>query len=241
MHIGFERILPTAAYPNGTSAAQLVHYSWDSKAAVVVTFKKGIKESLRTSQKARCCFCRRPLAADDYAAHLEHFIEKAQHPAFTFEVQNIGLSCGTCNSQKNGYSLRRIARWKRRYGTSYVPRCSTLSADVAAGSPLPAATLSYRWVHPHFDTYSLHIKIEKSWVFAGRTRKGVRTIKSMNMNALTRIEQRALVERFELRGGRLALLAGAILELEYHRASEVATAIAKAIRRRRGYSGTNLE
>jgi uncharacterized protein (TIGR02646 family) len=234
MDIGFEQIVPTPAYPPGTDLAGLVHYSWESKAGVVTAFKKGIKDALRASQKARCCFCRRPLAADDYGAHLEHFIEKAEHPQFTFEVQNISLSCGTCNSQKNGNNLRRIARLKKRFGKGHIPRCSTLASDVVPGNPLPAGTLSYRWVHPHFDTYSLNIKIEKSWVFVGRTRKGIRTVKALNMNALARIEQRALDERFELRGGRLALLAAAILELEYHRAGEVAAAVAKVIRRRRG-------
>lgn len=234
MNIGFERIDPTPTYPVGTSLAELSHYTWESRAAMVIAFKTGLKSTLRSSQKARCCYCRRPLASDDYAAHLEHFIEKAEHPNFTFEVCNIGLSCGTCNSRKNGYYLRRSARLKRRYANGQVPRCPTLAFDVVPGETLPINSASYRWVHPHFDTYTQNIGVEKSWVFVGRTRKGVRTIKALKMNALALIEQRALEERFELRGGRLAFLAGAMLELEYYRASEVAAAIARVIRRRRG-------
>jgi len=235
MNIGFERIFPTPQYPAGTSLALLNGRNWPDQAGVVEQFKTTIKVELRSLQKGRCCFCRRVLF-DDYATHIEHFVEKAQYPHFTFEIVNLALSCGTCNIQKNSRnrsftaSLRKRAK---REGKVPIPRCQTLEQELALGTPLPTLSASYRWVHPHIDTYSLNISVEKGWVFVGKTPKGLRTIRGVNLNALALIEQRALIERLDARGGKLSMLVGAIAELNQHRAAEVGAAIAKALRRRR--------
>lgn len=235
MNIGFERIFPTPQYPPGTSYALLSGRDWSDQSAVVEQFKTTIKVELRSLQKARCCFCRRMLF-DDYATHIEHFVEKAQYSQFTFDVLNLALSCGTCNIQKNARNRSFAASLKKRAkreGKVPILRCQTLEQELALGMPLPTLSDSYRWVHPHIDTYSLNISIQKGWIFVGKTLKGLRTIRGVNLNALALIERRALTERLEARGGKLSMLVGAIAELNQHRAAEVGAAIAKALRRRR--------
>lgn len=110
MNIGFERIAPTPAYPPGTSAAALARLSWESRANVAIAFRDGLKVALRATQLGRCCFCRRHLY-DNYATHLEHFIDKGTFPQFRYEILNLALSCGTCNIKKNAH----FATWDRRY------------------------------------------------------------------------------------------------------------------------------
>ncbi len=235
MNIGFERIYPTPPYPPGTTAATFVGRKWDEQLTVVADFKISIKTALRRVQMGRCSFCRRVLF-DDYATHIEHFVEKAEYGAYAFEIQNLALCCGTCNGQKNGRNRTLTASLKKRaerHGTVPQKRCPTLVQELLPGTPLPNTAASYRWVHPHIDIYSLNIKIEKGWIFVGKTLKGTRTIRGVNLNALSLIEQRALSERLGSRGGKLSMLVGAMAELSQHRASEVASAIAKVLRRRR--------
>lgn len=235
MNIGFERITPTPHFPPGVTAASLSGLTWNSNAVAVTNFKGSIKSQLRMTQLGRCCFCRRMLY-DDYAAHLEHFVEKDHHLQFTFEIQNLGLSCGTCNIQKNATNKSFRTSFKKRaerQGKTSTIRCRTLSQDLPAGSPLPLESKSYRWVHPHWDDYSKNINIEKGWIFVSKTIKGTRTIRGVKLNALALIEQRAMSERLSGRGGRLSMLVGAIAELQHHRASEVAATVVKVLHRRR--------
>lgn len=235
MNVGFERIAPAPTYTAGTSRVALLGREWTDRAVVVEAFKAALKSDLRTLQKGRCCFCRRILF-DDYATHLEHFIEKAQYAQYTFEIQNLALSCGTCNIQKNAQSRSLLAYLRMRAnrgGKAIGARCQTLVSELPPGSPLPLTAASYRWVHPYFDDYSDNIRIERGWIFVGRTVKGVRTIRGVRLNALALVERRALVERLESRDGRLAMLVGAMAELNQHRATEVAAAVARVLRRRR--------
>lgn len=238
MKIGFERISPTPPYPPGVTAATFVGREWADQVKVVSDFKTSIKAALRIVQMGRCSFCRRVLF-DDYATHIEHFVEKAQYGAYAFEVQNLALSCGTCNIQKNASNRSLTASLKRRaerHGTVPEKRCPSLVLELLPGALLPSTPADYRWVHPHLDTYSLNIKIEKGWIFVGKTLKGTRTIRGVNLNALSLIEQRALQERLGSRGGKLSMLVGAMAELSQHKASEVASAVTKVLRRRRAKS-----
>lgn len=235
MNIGFDKISPTPQYPPGINAFQLSSYDWSSKAGVVLQFKAALKADLRIAQLGRCCYCRR-LLFDDISTHIEHFVEKAQYPRFAFEIKNLALSCGTCNTQKNGSNKSLAALLKKRserQGNVLKLRCPTLAQELAPNSPLPSSPLSYRWVHPHLDKYSDNIQINKGWVFIGKTLKGSRTIRGVNLNALAQIERRALFERLATRGGKLSMFVGVIAELEQHRAKEVAAVVSKLLWRRR--------
>lgn len=174
MNIGFDKISPTPQYPYGINAVQLSTYDWSSKAGVVLQFKAALKADLRTAQLGRCCYCRR-LLFDDISTHIEHFVEKAQHPLFTFEIKNLALSCGTCNTQKNGKNnllASLIKKRAERQGKSPSPRCLTLAQELEPNATLPNDPQHYRWVHPHLDKYSDNIQIRKGWVFVGKTPKG---------------------------------------------------------------------
>lgn len=235
MNIGFERIAPTPGYPVGTTAAALSGLGWESRVNVAVTFRGGLKIALRTAQLGRCCFCRRQLY-DDYATHLEHFVDKATFPQFGYEIRNLALSCGTCNIRKNAY----FSTWNRKYRfltKSFVgplpARCPVLSAALNHCDPFPTSPVNFKWVNPHFHNYSQHILLARGWVFEGQTREGRRTIRSLKLNDLGQIERRALAERLEARGGTLSMLVGAISMLDQHRANDVKDAIIKVIHRRR--------
>ncbi|MFU2489055.1 hypothetical protein [Thauera sp. WH-1] len=235
MNIGFDKISPTPKYPLGINAAQLSSYDWSSKAGVVLQFKTALKADLRTAQLGRCCYCRRILF-DDISTHIEHFIEKAHYPLFTFEIRNLALSCGTCNTQKNGNNkllLSLIKKRAERQGKAPLSRCPTLAQELSPNATLPSDPQHYRWVHPHLDKYSENIQIEKGWIFVGKTLKGSRTIRGVSLNALAQIERRALFERLATRGGMLSILVGFISELEQHKAKEVAAVLARVLRHRR--------
>lgn len=239
MDIAFERIQPTPTYLAGSPFTAFSTVVWKSEANFVVSFKTHLKDQLRAAQKGRCCYCRRMLSSNDQDTHLEHFIEKAVHFEFSFHVQNLALSCSTCNTMKNASfsHVQKILRKRaqRRGGVAQL-RCPVLSLALAPGVPLPATNHDYRWVHPHFDTYSLHIYLEKGWIFEWRSPKGRRTIQGMRLNALARVERRAMEERIDARKGRVSMLVAGLAELEHQRATEVALAIARVIRRRRGKS-----
>lgn len=235
MDVGFDKIEPTPPYPPGTDSVQLATHGWDSKVGAVVAFKKSVKKLLREAQLGRCCYCRR-LMSDDIATHIEHFIEKAQYPQFAFEIRNLALSCGTCNTQKNGTNRALTALLKRRAdreGKVPPERSATLGIPLGQGVAFPGDAQSYRWVHPHLDNYSANIELRKGWIFAGISRKGHRTIQGVRLNALSAVERRALMERLAMRGGRLSTLIASLAELEHHRAKEVAEAVVKVLRRRR--------
>lgn len=241
MEIGFQRIHPTPNYPVGLNGAGLAAFSWTSRAQDVVLFKTSLKGDLRELQLGRCCYCRRMLS-DPMATDLEHFVEKSAYPLFTFEILNLALSCGTCNSKKND-SFMSLSRYLSRRASAAstsmtVRRCPTLVTSPPLLAPLPTNPAAYRWVHPHLDNFSDHITIQKSWVFTWHSNKGFRTIRGMQLNALAQIERRALSERLASRKGALSLLVGALAELNHATGKQVGALVSAELRRRRAASVT---
>lgn len=237
MHIGYERIFPTPAYPAGVTSNVLAPLTWTSKANSVVVFKSSLKDKLRQVQLGRCCYCRRMLG-DSITIDLEHFIEKAAHPTFTFAIQNLALSCRTCNGKKNEAYLRLCGRLSRNSASPIsaavkVLRCPTLTEPLTSAAPLPTSTQAYRWVHPHFDEFSTHIAIKKNWIFSWKTKKGLRTIRGLRLNALAQIERRAIAERLAARAGAMSLAIAAFAELDFASAKVVCMSVASELRRRR--------
>ncbi|WP_432444545.1 HNH endonuclease [Rhizobium leguminosarum] len=208
---------------------------WNSRANVVVSFKAKLKADLRERQLGRCCYCRRHLPADPMATHLEHFIEKAACQTFTFAIENLGLSCVTCNNKKNA-AYGRISGFLSRRATARtgtpqsIKRCPAL-ATVA----IPASITNpndFRWVHPHLDDFSNHIMIRKGWIFRGTSPKGFRTVKGLELNALARLEQRARQERLSSRSGPMALFVGFLDQINESPPREAVSDVIAEIRRR---------
>lgn len=232
MNIGFERILPTPTYANGVSLASFAGRKWDSRAKIVTEFKQNLKSELRHAQHALCCYCRRPLG-DSCDTDLEHIIEKAAQPAFTYEIRNLALSCSTCNNQKaRTYNLlcKKLTKRSNKIfgGVGEVNRSPVLSNN----KPLVAisSAADFRWVHPHLDVFSNHILVKKGYFFQRQTLKGHRTIQGLQLNALTRVEHRAAVEKLSLRKGPLSMAIGALSQLHSHNPKQVISILADTIK-----------
>jgi 5-methylcytosine-specific restriction endonuclease McrA len=198
----FQRIDPTPIYEKGVTLASFSQYNWGSQAVIVTQFKTTLKKTLRKSQMAQCCFCRRQFG-DDYAVHIEHFVDKSLYGTFTFEIRNLALACGTCNGAKNGFTLRTLSRLKKRAireGKVFQHRCLALSTALPPGTAYPLTQDKFRWVHPHIDQFSQHIELGPGWTYTRKTLKGYRTIRSAGLNDIARLEQRATQERLNARG-----------------------------------------
>lgn len=234
INIGFEKIEPTPHYPDGYDCASYKGLKWESKATGVVAFKVEIKKLLRATQVGRCCYCRRRMG-DIQDVHIEHFIEKSAFPDFSFDPHNLSLSCSTCNTQKNAIYRRISARFSRTASRVaqrdvVVKRCPSL-AGLYCKNILDES--EYRWFHPHLDNFSDHVAIRKNWIFVPKSIKGRRCIRSLNLNKLYSLEERAAAERLAGKRGSLAFATCALSELSELTAPTMYTIVVNEIRRRR--------
>lgn len=202
MNIGFEKITLTPDYPLGTSAAQLTGLTWESQKTVVKKFKRGLKIALRHAQFGQCCYCRRQLN-DDGDVDFEHFVDKDFYPAYTYEIKNLALSCGTCNTNKNGRFQSLRSSLKKRYAHfgPWFPVTPTIKRGVFPSAPFPIAEADFRWVSPHFHEYSQHITQTGPMVFRGISAQGRRTIRGCKLNDLAKVELRVFGERLRRHAG----------------------------------------
>jgi len=233
VNIGFDRIDPTPSYANGVTLASFAGLTWKSRAGVVTQFKGNLKAELRIIQHGLCCYCRRQLPNDPQDTDLEHIIEKAAHPTFTFEIRNLALSCTTCNGRKNTAFGRMCGKLTKRSlrsvgGATRVIRCPVLSSNVP---PLTiSSSTDFRWVHPHLDVFRDHITVRKGYIFQKRTLKGHRTIRGLELNALGRVEHRAAVEKLSLRTGPISIAIGLAAQLHFNSPTQVYSMAAEVIR-----------
>jgi uncharacterized protein (TIGR02646 family) len=211
LSIGYENISPTPEYPEGICLNSLRGSGWDSKSAKVQKFKEHVKEKFRESQRGRCAFCRRQLG-DIRDTHLEHFIEKAAYPDFTFVITNLALTCSTCNGRKEDERKRLLKTLRVR-----AKRRGRVIGDIRL-TPAVFGTITdemprlaqYRWIHPHFDVYSKNVSIKKDWIYVPCSLKGYRTVRSLRLNELASMERIARRERLLSKKGLVALLGTAI-------------------------------
>lgn len=236
MNIGFEKITPTPGYPIGTSALQLAGLDWESQRTVVKKFKDGIKVVLRKAQVGLCCFCRRQLH-DDGDVDIEHFVDKNLYPLYTFEIRNLGLSCGTCNSNKNGRFRSLRTRFRDRYANQgpWFPITPTISRRIGPSNPFPLNEEDFRWVSPHFHNYSEHIVFAGVFVFRGISPQGRRTIRGCKLNDLAKVELRVIGERLKRQaGGGLSDMITDLDSLSSAQVSDVLQFIALQVREAKG-------
>lgn len=236
MTVFFQKISPTPQHAAGVTAAGLANHSWGDRVHIVTTFKKQLKSDLRNLQMAQCCFCRRQFA-DNNTVHIEHFVDKSVYSAYTFEIRNLALACGTCNGAKNGHTLHLSSQLRHRaerHGKLHSSWCPALTPALVAGSPYPDAAASFRWVHPHFDDYSDHIELSRGWIYKRLTLKGYRTIRGAKLNQIAALEKRAADERQAARGDDvMSVLAGQFSELSDDDLREAAELLADRLRARR--------
>lgn len=209
INVSFEKISPTPNYPVGITKSLLAGKKWENSRGRVSTFKNHLKETLRGLQQGRCAYCRRflGLVSD---TDLEHIIEKAVYTDFTYEILNLALSCSDCNSSKNrhSYSLKKALK-----KTDNIP--PFLFSPIPRGGDYPNKPENYRWVHPHFDEYSLHISIAKGWIYKYKSVKGAKQIRFLGLNKIGRVEKNMRIEKLNARPGVLSKIVFQISQCEY--------------------------
>lgn len=100
--------------------------------------KKNLKDHYIKAQNYTCPYCLQRIQVDHNGMwDAEHIIPRRTHPHFTFEPENLCISCKDCN----GYKSDKIVT------KSSVKKKFSKNRD------------DYLIVHPHFDIYSDHIKI----------------------------------------------------------------------------------
>lgn len=109
---------------------------------LIGNFKSNLKSYLyKVGQGRYCCFCAAELDPHQATFDLEHLIAKAEKPSVVFHLQNLALSCKTCNVNKG---KSRVLLFPLREDIDHVYLDSSL----------------YLIVHPHLDNWTDHLLID---------------------------------------------------------------------------------
>lgn len=178
-----------------------VGYTWESQATVVIKFKERYKRFLRVAQKGVCCYCLRPLG-DDGDVDLEHIIEKTVVADLSFNMKNLALSCGRCNTNKEARRKKIDKFFSRKIRKYYsIPLKEKIETGIATWLTTPYVSFlkiddqRYRMFHPHFHNYSDHIEYFPGFVYRYKTKIGRRTGKALRLNELAEIEKRRINDK----------------------------------------------
>jgi len=121
-----------------------------------------IKNHYIAEQNYTCVYCNRQIVTTNKALwDAEHVICRDSVPRFMFTPQNLAISCRDCNITKGQKEVRTTNRKK-----------------------FPNESKHYLIVHPHFDTYSDHIR----WfgdICAPITKKGAKTLAICDLTRFT--------------------------------------------------------
>ncbi|MDH0293098.1 HNH endonuclease [Pseudomonas sp. GD04087] len=114
--------------------------------------KGRIKTHYILVQDYTCPYCLQRMQVDHKGMwDAEHIIPRRSHPHFTFEAENLCVSCKDCNGEKSNKAVTK---------SSVKNKFSRDESD-------------YLIVHPHFDKYSDHIKVvAPAGFYLPRTDKG---------------------------------------------------------------------
>ena len=131
--------------------------------------KNNIKYHYSIVQSDICAYCRTPIRFDGYGEHIEHIVPKSKKFRWMFHPENLCLSCFGCNKKKKDENT--LVNPFSGYGNKY--------------SSFPNNSLDYKIVHPHYDSYSNHIKEEKLiCIPKNGSLKGLETIRICKLNRL---------------------------------------------------------
>ncbi|WP_342304817.1 HNH endonuclease [Methanolobus sp. ZRKC5] len=131
--------------------------------------KKNIKHYLYSEQKGICPFCRSKLNIKDKEnTTIEHIAPKSKHPKFMFEPRNLAVCCYKCNnSKKNEDTLK----------------------DGCTTNTYPKESQCFTIIHPHYDIYSDHVRIEDDIFLRLVTSKAEKTFEIYDLNLLQITEE----------------------------------------------------
>jgi uncharacterized protein (TIGR02646 family) len=140
---------------------------------------KSLKRKIVNSQLAilnnTCTYCGSKLGIQS-DGELDHFINKKRKPEFTFELQNLFVSCHKCNFPARKGQRKTYWRDHRKY-----------------------AKCRFKIVHPHFDSVDKHFEyrimnnnqIQFIVTINPLTRKARKTISFFGLNEPKMVENRA--------------------------------------------------
>lgn len=149
---------------------------WTLKNSSIDAIKGNIRDHLRLEQREKCCYCGGTVR-ETSSDHIDHVAPKSKHPEFTFNTQNLVLSCSFCNGFEKKGSKETI----------HAPKNAIYEHN------------AFIIVHPVFDIPSDHIKIS-SFQVEGLTSKGIESIKMFKLHEERQLRSRrkmALADRFE--------------------------------------------
>ncbi|HEE8949239.1 TPA: hypothetical protein QH699_000907 [Providencia rettgeri] len=152
---------------------------WDRRDKAIGIFKRLLKKELLKAQNDCCAYCGLPLG-ETGKTEIEHLAPKGgvtrpRHVEFTFEIENLYLSCNLCNSPLKKGSKETII-----YKDSLI-----------------YSNCTFKIVHPRYDDPNLHY----SWVVSteevliqGITDKGLESIIMFKLDSPAHTEARARIE-----------------------------------------------
>lgn len=115
---------------------------WDGTCAVRKAFRKEVRDYHRDEQEFTCPYCGR-LREEFHGGQwdIDHIIPKSSYPQYLYTPRNLAVTCKDCNTHKS--------------------KKNPLLITLDSGAPYPENTVSYKIIHPHFDSYNEHITLRK--------------------------------------------------------------------------------
>lgn len=108
---------------------------------MVASFKSEIKKYYYWGQECRCCYCSSELPKHGRSFDAEHILDKSTYKQFMFDLNNFGVACPICNTHKSNKNV-------------------LVSGDNAELTAIPADSIDYLIVHPHFDEWSRYLMVD---------------------------------------------------------------------------------
>jgi len=141
----------------------------------IINLKRKIVESQLSLLNNSCTYCGSKFGIQS-DAELDHFINKARKPDFTFEIQNLFVSCHKCNFPTRKGQRKTFWRDNKKYS-----KCR------------------FKIVHPHFDNVDKHFEYRINSnnqnlliiTINPLTRKAKKTISFFGLNEPGMVEHRA--------------------------------------------------
>jgi uncharacterized protein (TIGR02646 family) len=148
--------------------------AWES--ASHKKLKKDIKYHYSIIQSDICAYCRTPIRFEGYGEHIEHIVPKSKKFRWMFHPENLCLACFGCNVKKKDENT--LINDFSAYGDQY--------------SNFPLGSKNYKIIHPHYDSYSKHLKEDRLICLPRNgSLKGIETIKICKLNRFDLLYTRA--------------------------------------------------
>ncbi len=168
-------VLTTEQYSYIDSKKPHSGVQWDKPDSQVKAIKQSIRSQLEGFQNNNCAYCGLTLKGTAYG-EIDHIAPKAskKYPQFTFDTDNLVLSCDYCNSANKKGQRKTILKFSPVY-----------------------SNCKFYLVHPYYDDHCLHY----SWngvVIKSKSKKAKWSIICFELYSLRMTEARAAKRIFEI-------------------------------------------